>query len=126
MHAYDPQHAPDPTQWLALGEDDRVALVRTWHEADATTAPPDSPAAHAAMHAVVENQLATDHAPTVQAMARLLAEGLSRHEAVHAIGAVLIAQIWRALRDPDHAGDLAATCDAQIAQLSAEAWRQNQ
>lgn len=126
MHAYDPRHDPDPAQWLALDESDRVALVRAWHEADATAASPDSPATHAAMHVVVENQIAANHAPTVQAMARLLGEGLSRHEAVHAIGAVLIAQIWRALRDPDHAGDIAAACDAQIAQLSAAAWRERQ
>lgn len=126
MHAYDPQHAPDPTQWRALDEDTRIALVRAWHEADEAGARPDSPSAHTAMHVVVENQLAADHAPTVQAMARLRSGGLSRHDAIHAIGSVLIAQIWRALRDQDHAAEIMAACDERLAQLDAASWRQAQ
>jgi hypothetical protein len=46
--------------------------------------------AHAAMHAIVENQIAVGYGPTKRAVVRLQAAGLSRHEALHAIGTVIV------------------------------------
>ena len=48
------------------------------------------PRLHAAVHAVVETQLASGAPPeTRRALERLLAGGLPRHEAVHAIGLIV-------------------------------------
>jgi hypothetical protein len=51
--------------------------------------------AHAATHVVVENQAAMGDATAVPAtLARLMREGLERHDAVHAIGSVLMQIIF--------------------------------
>ena len=50
------------------------------------------------MHVVVENQLAANDEPVVRALARLMKEGLSRHEAVHAIGSVVAQHIFDMLK----------------------------
>jgi hypothetical protein len=44
---------------------------------------------HALIHVIVENQVALgDKYPVKSVLSRLIAEGLNRHEAVHAIGSV--------------------------------------
>ena len=88
---YDPQRAPDPKAWLALDEATRVRLCEEAHASPGPTHPPiKSPRLHAAVHAVVENQLALGQPPQVRAaLQRLMAQGLTRHEAVHEIGTVV-------------------------------------
>jgi hypothetical protein len=87
MDKYDPLHPPDPDAWLDLDEAERLDLVSEYHEATGEECP--SPQAHTAIHVVVENQLA-EHLPTVEAaLQRLQAEGLDRHDTVHAIASVL-------------------------------------
>ena len=31
MNRYDPEYAPNPEQWLALDEQERIDLARSWH-----------------------------------------------------------------------------------------------
>lgn len=45
--------------------------------------------AHAAMHAAVENQIASGYGPSKRAVTRLHSEGLSRHQSIHAVASVL-------------------------------------
>ena len=87
MNRYDPTEAPLPSAWLALTESERLALVEQFHIDEARALP--SISAHAAIHAAVETQLALNIEPVVQTMGRVISEGLSRHEAIHAIGYVL-------------------------------------
>ena len=48
-------------------------------------------AVHAAMHAIVETLIALgDEAPARRTAQPLMDEGLDRHEAIHAIGSVLV------------------------------------
>jgi hypothetical protein len=49
-----------------------------------------TPRVHAALHTAVENQLAEHIVEVELALARLMAEGLDRHDAVHAISWVLL------------------------------------
>lgn len=84
---YDPAEAPDPDAWLALEEPERRRRVELYHRAAGIEIP--NPPAHALIHAVIETQLAQGLAPVRQVLDRLLAEGLDRHEALHAIGSVL-------------------------------------
>lgn len=86
MKHYDPETAPDPTIWLALDEGIRIDLVERHHRAARIPLSKRARQAHACIHVVVENQLALDDDPVVRALARLMKEGLSRHDAVHAIG----------------------------------------
>jgi hypothetical protein len=84
---YDPDVAPDPREWLALPESERIRLAQSYHVAGRLKVP--SMKAHAAAHAAVENQIASGYGPSRKAIVRLQSEGLSRHEAVHAIGSVI-------------------------------------
>ncbi len=53
---------------------------------------------HVATHAVVETQVAQGAPPeTGQTLARLMAEGLTRHDAIHAIGTVISEQLISAV-----------------------------
>jgi hypothetical protein len=87
MKQYDPEEAPDPAEWLKLDEQLRIMLCEEHHRRTGAEAP--NLEAHAVFHAIIENQIAERYEPVVRAMARLCSEGLSRHEAVHAVASVL-------------------------------------
>ncbi|MBC8008056.1 MAG: hypothetical protein H7X76_08435 [Prolixibacteraceae bacterium] len=84
---YDPNAAPDAAQWLALGEDERMRLVCSYYESVGT--PSADLQVHVAVQPVVETYLAMGVVAASRALDRLLAEGLTRHEATNAIGNVL-------------------------------------
>ena len=88
---YDPEAAPEPGMWLALDETQRIELVSAYHRRLGAKLP--NTHLHAAIHAIVENQLAQEVEITKDALARLRAEGLDRHEAIHAIGSVLMGHV---------------------------------
>jgi hypothetical protein len=96
VHRYDPDRPPDPEQWLALDEQERSTLVEEHHRRARIDLP--NATLHATIHAIVENQLAYNDDPVVRALARLMKEGLSRHDAIHAIGAVLAEHIYHTLK----------------------------
>lgn len=87
MERYDPLRAPDPGEWLDLGEQERIALVARYHRKAGIRLP--NPQLHALMHVIAENQVALGEAPVRAALDRLLEEGLDRHDALHAVGSVL-------------------------------------
>jgi hypothetical protein len=120
---YDPKVAPDPAEWLALDEQERIHLAEAHHRAARIKLP--SIKAHAAFHAIVENQIAEGLEPVVRAMARLAAEGLSRHDAVHAIGSVLADQLYEATqtKDTESAVTAQAHYNAAVERLTAQEWR---
>jgi hypothetical protein len=105
---YDPEVAPDPTSWLALDEMERIDGIRRWHQRHHVPLP--SPRLHAALHTVVENQLALGEQAVIDTLARLRDEGLTRHDAIHAICTALSEQLWElgnatadGMPDPDAA-----------------------
>jgi thioesterase domain-containing protein len=85
---YQPEKSPEPDKWLALDEAERVALIRAYHRRTRVKIP--NPQIHAILHLIVENQLAEGLEIVKETLDRLRAEGLDRHEAIHAIGWVLI------------------------------------
>ena len=119
MTKYDPDQAPDVAAWLALDEGDRVALVQAYHQQHGIALPNER--LHAAIHVVVENQLAIPERDVVDALDRLQRQGLSRHDAVHAIGALVSEQIAAAL-NPAASNDPAGSYLARVRRLSAD-WR---
>jgi hypothetical protein len=85
---YDPDRAPDAERWLAQDEMGLVDLVQRYHRAERIPLPDER--VHAALHVMVENQVALgDRTPVRQAVDRLMGEGMSRHDAIHAVGAIL-------------------------------------
>jgi len=77
--------------------------------------------AHAAFHVVVENQIAEGLASTVNAMKRLMKEGLSRHEALHAVAAVVAEHVNMLMRGK--ATDVQTSLDSALEKLTVKVWR---
>jgi hypothetical protein len=117
---YDPSQTPDPTEWLELDEQERVLLVEEYHRHARIELP--SVILHATIHVVVENQLASNDEPVVRALARLVKQGLSRHDAVHAIGSVVGEQIYDLLKLKDTPETSRARYYAAIERLTAAEW----
>lgn len=117
---YDANEGPDEQEWAELDEADRTGAVRDYHRREGVELP--NPEVHAAIHIIVENQAALgDELPVRRTIARLVAEGLSRHDAVHAVGSVLAEQIADLTRNGGEADP--AAYNAAVERLTAEGWR---
>ncbi|MFL6625954.1 MAG: hypothetical protein ACJ8G1_05840 [Vitreoscilla sp.] len=123
MFAYDPSIPPEPEAWLELDELERIRLVEAFHRK--LRGRPPNLKAHAVFHAIVENQLAEGVESVVRAMSRLNGEGLSRHDALHAIGSALAAHLndLAAARPDEPPGVAHARYEALVDRLSAAEWR---
>ena len=121
MNHYNPDQTPNPEQWLALDEQTRIRLAEEHHRAARTKLP--NLKAHAIFHAIVENQIAENTESVVRAMARLTAEGLSRHEAIHAVGSVLAEHIHDLFNANADQSNSAAIYNAAVERLTAKGWR---
>ena len=63
MEDYDPLNAPDPDEWQSMDEDERITLVMEHHRESGVELPNEQ--THAAIHVIVENQIALgDEVPT--------------------------------------------------------------
>lgn len=97
---YDPDEPPPP-DWAELDEMEQHAIVEAAHEPLPAWHPPlPNPRLHAILHCIVENQLLSDEMPEPRAaLERLLAAGATRHEAIHAVGAVVTEEIHRVMTE---------------------------
>jgi hypothetical protein len=125
---YDADVAPKPAAWLALDEEEAQWLVRRYHASPRCEHPPaQKPVLHATIHVFVENQVALGNETPVRAtLERLMAEGLSRHDAIHAIGFVLARYVYDLMNSTQTEG--ASGHDRyfdEIRCLTAEAWRRS-
>jgi sirohydrochlorin ferrochelatase len=121
MKAYDPETAPDPAEWLGLEESERVILVASFHRRTKIQLP--NAQVHAAIHTVVENQLAEELQTVRETLERLKAEGLSRHDAIHAVGSVLVEHLNRVIREKAGSADAVESYFRELRSLTAEGWR---
>jgi len=120
---YDPEVAPDPNSWLALDELERIRLAVAHHRAARISLP--SVETHGQFHVVVENQIAEGLDCVVLAMARLMSEGLSRHDALHAIASVVAEHLYEIVKkNKDDPKTIQTQYNAAVEQLSAKVWRQ--
>ena len=78
---------------------------------------------HAVIHVIVENQLALGEEVVINALARLQTEALSRHEALHAIGSVLAADLYELMREGADTGDIYSRYLERLEKLTAAQWR---
>ena len=124
MRSYNPAQTPDPRQWLALGEEERIQLAEKYHRAERIKLP--SVRAHAAFHAIVENQVAEGVQEVVRAVERLEKQGLSRHDCIHAVSWILAQHLYemsttKNLDTPEVAN---AHYAAAVERLDAKSWRE--
>ena len=87
VSTYNPEIEPSGPSWLALDEQERIALAEVFHRRANIELP--NVKAHAVIHAIVENQIALKIGSVVRAVPRLMKQGLSRHDAIHAVASVL-------------------------------------
>lgn len=105
---------------MALDEDARLAVIEDYHRRTRAKLP--NLRLHACIHAVVENQLAEGVVPVRQAIDRLLAEGLDRHNAIHAIGSVVTEHLWKAMNRQRTGLDPHDEYFRRVASLNATDW----
>src|SRR5258708_12808916 len=94
----DPHQHVNSEAWQALDESERIESVRQYHRQNRIRLASES--LHATTHVIVENQVALGDTFAARAvLLRLMAEGLDRHEAIHAIGSVLSEHLFAALTE---------------------------
>ncbi|MDD5056707.1 MAG: hypothetical protein PHQ60_02465 [Sideroxydans sp.] len=121
MYQYDPESTPNSEEWLALDEQERIILVEDFHEAARIKLP--NLTAHAAFHAVVENQIAEGLESVLRAMERLAKQGLTRHDSIHAIVYVLVSHINDLFNSKDDAATSQARYNAAVERITEKNWR---
>jgi len=123
---YKASHAPDSKEWLELDESLRIELVRKSIGEDIEDdVPEDAKYLHATIHVVVENQLAMGVDPVPATMAKLIRQGLKRHEALHAIGAILSEDIFDLLHSNEKSWS-ENRYRKRLEKLTAKRWRKGQ
>jgi hypothetical protein len=127
---YDPLVEPNAPQWLTLDEQERIDMVEAYHRRAGVELPAET--VHAVIHVIVENQIAMgDQLPVGRAARRLMSEGLDRHDAIHAIGSVLIMHVNDLMAEANSGSPPAAApsdpaantlCFAELEHLTADDW----
>lgn len=128
MKQYNPHKTPNAAKWLAMDEHRRIFLAQGYHRRANTRLPNEK--AHAVAHVIVENQIALGDELPVRTLRRLIAEGLNRHEAIHAIGMVLVEFIYDLMKQPkaepsEHGPDQSKPYYDALQALTAESWRRS-
>jgi hypothetical protein len=119
MSRYDPKESPNPAEWLALDEGHRILMIESFHKEYGEYG--ESLKMHSIMHAVIEAQLAQEIEAVKDAVLRLRKDGLSRHDAIHAIGSVLAEYILEMLKK-DESGDVNEEYFDRLSQLTKRSW----
>jgi len=121
IDSYDPLQPPDAKQWLALDESTRIELAVDYHKRSGVELP--NVTVHATLHAIVENQVALGDATPVRLKVRqLMAQGLDRHDAIHAVSSVLIKHIFAAVQGEVPAAESNARYYSALKRLNARKW----
>jgi len=120
MKSYNPEQAPEPEEWLASDEAQRIELVSAYHRRTREKLP--NLRLHAAFHAVVENQLAEGIEVVRETLERLLAEGLDRHSGIHAIGSALAEHLSNLMRKGGKGPDPNEEYFRRLRSLTATSW----
>jgi hypothetical protein len=98
MDAYNPLIEPNRDEWLESSEYDRIDAVSEFHENSEEDFEGEALSIHSSVHIIVENQLAMGVELIPETIAKLTRQGLDRHEAIHAIGAIISEDIFDIVR----------------------------
>ena len=115
---YDPDKPVDAAEWLELDEAEQQLAVERYHKRARVHLP--SPRMHAIIHAAIETQVAQGHAAASRALERMQAEGLDRHDAIHALGSVMANHMFGIMKQGRPFDENAYATDLDA--LSAKRW----
>jgi hypothetical protein len=119
---YNPDKAINAKEWLAIHESERLHLIERYHRKKRIRLP--NKRLHASIHGIVENQVAMGAELPVQAtLFRLMREGLSRHDAIHAMGSILASQLYEVIQGNPRSADINSSYYRELEQLTAESWQ---
>src|SRR5438105_14686765 len=97
-YVYNPEGPIDAQKWLNIDESERLYRVQQYHRKKRVRLP--NARLHAVIHVVVENQVAMGaEIPRGSRLSRLMREGLSRHDAIHAIGTILAGHLYALMKE---------------------------
>ena len=125
MKKYEPLFYGEKDEWLKLEDEERIALVLDYHENHDEEFEGESIRLHAAMHVVVENQIALGEAYVEKTVARIMRQGVSAHEAIHAIAAILSEDIVSLLNSGEKEFST-KKYRRKLEKLTAKRWRKGQ
>jgi hypothetical protein len=118
---YDASTTPDESEWRELDELDKILAVDIYHREERPHPLAQAAHHHAVIHVAVEEQILTGDPPQIgEALKRLMDEGLSRHEAIHAIGSILY-EIVSGLINDEQEPDMKAYA-REVANLTRATW----
>jgi hypothetical protein len=98
MDKYNPNESVDSKNWLALDEAIRIELVHDFHSELDLELAVEALNLHSTIHVLVENQLAMGVELIPETIAKIIRQGLNRHEAIHDIGAIISEDIFDLLK----------------------------
>lgn len=121
MDSYDPSRTPDRRAWLALDEGERITIVREYHQLHGDYG--ESLDAHTGIHCAVETQIAMFTPNVEKTMRRLQKQGLSRHDAIHAVGSVLLKHMHElTMSEQKPAGNPNSKYSESLSRFNADDW----
>jgi len=120
LGTFDVSQSPDPAEWLATDEGERIELVAAAHRRTRASVG-GSEAAHAAIHVAVENRLASGDAAVVAAYERFRAAGVDRHNTIHALASVVTDHMMAVLESRE--GFDQAAADRAFEALDPAPWK---
>jgi hypothetical protein len=121
-HRYDPDAGPEPSAWLELDRGERIDAVRAWRRREGVEV--SNERMFAAMLATAETQVARgDEMPVAATLRRLMDQGMTRREAIHAITTILAETTYDAFYGETSPSDPNAAYFTELEHLTPESWR---
>ncbi len=120
MLEYDPELGVDKETWLNADEGVRIDAVLQYHKDNNIRVP--NIRIHAIVHQVVESQLAEGIELVQQKLDELMADGLSRHNAIHAIATALTGVLFNIMKNEPMVEDGNQAYFKKLASVTAKSW----
>ena len=118
---YDADQKVDAEVWDALDQAERMWAVLRFHRMRRSKL--SGIKIHVAMHVTVEDRIALgDDDPVNRALARLMQEGLGRHDAIHAIGGTLMKCLYLESKGREEEADLEKRFFRELRNLNGRRW----
>jgi hypothetical protein len=117
---YDANNYIDSNLWFSEDENDRYEAICQYHKKIKVKLP--NIRIHSLFHVIIENQLAEGIKDVQNKLDELIADGLDRHDAIHAIGYVLSAHIYNLLKNKPEKSDLNKEYYDKLSKLTSQSW----
>jgi hypothetical protein len=125
MKTYNPLFEPDKIEWLDTSESERIDAVKEFHENSDEEFEDEALSLHSSIHVIVENQIAMGVELVPETIAKLIRQGLDRHDAIHAIGAIISEDIFYILRGEQNEFS-PKKYRRRLEKITAKRWRKGQ